>query len=122
MTRSSTAHESVRAAAARRQARGTDLPPAPRPSGPPASGGDAARVVIEGEASLLERFREPLLRALTGRPAFYRVGVDWVGRCGAVMISVTGSKGRLPLLFDRQELEPGYVSMIVRSTVEKYAL
>jgi hypothetical protein len=79
------------------------------------------QVVIVGDAALLVRLREPLRRALSGRAAFYHVTVDWVGRCGEVMVSISGAKGRLPLLFDRQDLEPGYVSRVVRDAVEKYA-
>jgi hypothetical protein len=78
-------------------------------------------VVIDGDGVLLGRLREPLLRALSGRAAFYRVGLYWVGRGSALMVSITGIKGRLPLLFDRQALEPDHVFRVVRDAVVRCA-
>lgn len=83
---------------------------------------DSRLLRIEGERTLLERFEEPLRRALGGRRAYYQVHIDSVGRCGEVLISIVGTKGRLPLIFGQEELEPGYVGSVVRDTVEKYDL
>ena len=44
-----------------------------------------------------------------------------MGRVGEVLVSITGPSGRLPLLFGHEELEPGYVSSVVRNAVEKFA-
>ena len=83
---------------------------------------DSRLLRIEGERSLLDRFEEPLRRALGGWRAFYQVYIDSVGRCGEVLISIVGRKGRLPLIFGHEELEPGYVGSVVRDTVEKFDL
>lgn len=72
--------------------------------------------------AILDRLQEPLRRALDGRSGFYAVEFAAVGRVGEVLVSVTGSRGRLPLLFGHEELEPGYVSRVVRDAVERYAL
>jgi hypothetical protein len=71
--------------------------------------------------AMLRRLREPLHRALDGRSHFYAVEIVAVGRVGEVLVSITGPSGRLPLLFGHEELEPGYVSSVVRDAVEKFA-
>jgi hypothetical protein len=75
---------------------------------------------IEGDVGLVERLEEPLRRALGDRRAFYEVRIDAVGRCGEVLICIVGAKGRLPLIFGQEELEPGYVVSVVRDTVDKF--
>jgi hypothetical protein len=70
---------------------------------------------------MLRRLREPVSRALDGHAGVYAVEVAVVGRVGEVLVSVTGSKGRLPLLFGHEELEPGYVCRVVRDAVDRYA-
>jgi hypothetical protein len=78
-------------------------------------------VQIDGEnAVVVERLREPLSRALGNRRGFYRVRVETVGRVGEVLVSILGYKGRIPLLFAPDELEPGYVHGIVRDTVDRF--
>jgi hypothetical protein len=80
-------------------------------------------VEIGGDSEgLVDRLREPLHRALSGRHRFYVVRVDSVGRVGEVLVSITGSKGRLPLLLGREELEPGYVSRVVSDAVQRFAV
>jgi len=80
-------------------------------------------VQIDGENPLLvERLRDPLCRALGNRGTVYAVRIDTVGRVGEVLVSVNGSKGRLPLLFDEEELEPGYVFRVVSDTVSRFGL
>jgi hypothetical protein len=41
---------------------------------------------------------------------------------GEVLVSVTGAKGRLPILFGREDLEPGYVARVVTDTVARFNL
>ena len=83
---------------------------------------EAARLVeIDGENPLIvERLTEPLRRALGGRRASYSVRVETVNRVGEVLVSITGRRGRLPLLFAHDELEPGYVFGVVSATVERF--
>jgi hypothetical protein len=71
--------------------------------------------------SLLASLREPLRLALAGHDVFYAVEIAAIGRVGEILVSVTGSKGRLPLLFGSEELEPGFVASVVRNAVDKYA-
>jgi hypothetical protein len=78
-------------------------------------------VQIDGEnASVVERLREPLSRALGTRGALYRVHVATVGRGGEVLVSIVGHRGRIPLLFAPDELEPGYVLGIVKDTLDRF--
>jgi len=39
-----------------------------------------------------------------------------------VLVSITSARGRLPLLFGREDLEPGYVHRIVSDTVARFGL
>jgi hypothetical protein len=82
----------------------------------------ASRMVqIDGENALVvERPREPLSRALGNRCGLYRVRVETAGRAGEVLVSILGHRGRIPLLFAPDELEPGYVHGIVRDTVDRF--
>jgi hypothetical protein len=78
-------------------------------------------VQIQGQSPVLvERLEEPLHRALAERPGFYRIYVDSVGRVGEVLVSITGSRGRVPLIFAEDELEPGYVVRVVKDTLAKF--
>ena len=78
-------------------------------------------VQIDGEnAVVVERLREPLSRALGNRRALYHVQIGMVGRGGEVLVSILGHRGRIPLLFAPDELEPGYVHGIVRDTVDRF--
>ena len=87
------------------------LAPEPRP------------IQMKGDTeALLDRLREPLLKALGGRSRFYAVEIETIGRVGDVLVSITGSKGHLPLLFGHDELEPGFVSSVVRDAVDRFAL
>ena len=80
----------------------------------------SAIIQIEGEGACWEGLVAPVRRALDGRGRCYHVRIDGVGRVGEVMVRITGDKGRLPLLFDKADLEPGYVHHVVKSAVEKY--
>lgn len=84
-------------------------------------GEDRGRVEIDGEATLLEQLEGPLHRVLAVRAAYYRVRVEGIGRCGEVLVGITGAKGQLPLLFGREELEPGYVARVVNDTLDRFA-
>jgi hypothetical protein len=85
--------------------------------------GEPSFMWISGDNDgLVDRLRAPLSRALEGRCSFYSVRIEAVGRVGEILVSITGSKGRLPLLFGNEDLEPGYVSSVVRDVVTKYAL
>jgi hypothetical protein len=78
-------------------------------------------VQISGENPLLvERLSAPLQQALADRQRYYRVNVERVGRVGEVLISITGTKGHMPLLFGEEELEPGYVCRVVQDTVSRF--
>jgi hypothetical protein len=80
-------------------------------------------IAVTGESgALVERLRAPLLLALSGRRAFYAVRVDAIGPTGDVIVSVTGSKDRVPILFRREELEDAYVSRVVGSAVDRLAV
>lgn len=83
----------------------------------------AKLIRVTGEsARLVDLLREPLHLALGDRRRSYEVSVDSVGRVGEVLVSITGSQGHVPLFFGADELEPGYVSRVVRDTVSRYGL
>lgn len=86
----------------------------------PAGSTQAPWVFIAGEGALVEQIGHPVRVALAARGVVYHVRIEGVGRCGDVMVSITGEKGRLPLLFSRGELEPGYVVRVVTDTVAKF--
>ena len=73
-------------------------------------------------ARLVGQLEKPLRQALECRNRFYAVEIDAVGRVGEVMVSITSSRGRLPLIFGRGDLEPGYVHRIVSDTVARFGL
>ena len=80
-------------------------------------------VTVKGEnLGLVDLLRTQLSDALAERHRCYDVDVSSVGRVGEVVVSVTGSHGRVPLFFRADELEPGYVSRVVRDTVSRYGL
>ena len=77
-------------------------------------------VQVEGPNSLLvEDLREPLRQALAHRGAFYRVYIDVIGRLDEVLVCITGSRGRLPLIFGGGALEPDHVFRVVRDAVDE---
>jgi hypothetical protein len=78
-------------------------------------------IEIEGDAGLVQGLGEALHRTLGDRQRCYRVRLEGVGRCGDVLVAVTSAEGRLPLLFDREDLEPAYVASVVRYNVERFA-
>jgi hypothetical protein len=80
-------------------------------------------VQMRGEDPLLlERLRAPIEGALEARRQVYVVEVHALGRGGQVLVSITASEGRLPLLFDQDELEPAHVFQVVRDTVGRLGL
>ena len=83
--------------------------------------GGKAQVLVEGQNALLvELLRDPLRRALGDRRSFYVVHVETISRVGEVLVSIRGTKGNLPLLLKEEELDPGYVAMVVRDAVNRY--
>lgn len=86
----------------------------------PEAGGH--RVQVSGQGALLDRFRAPLQEALGPRRRPYAVSIDAVGRVGEVLFSITGSSGRLPLLFASEDLEPAYVTRVVSDSVDRFGL
>ena len=86
-----------------------------------ASPASLLRVRGDSEA-LVALLTEPLNKVLVGRRGFYDVRVEAVGRVGEVLVSITGSKGHLPLLFGQEDLEPGFVSRVVQDAVDRFAL
>ena len=80
-------------------------------------------VRVRGQSSwLVGRLQEPLRQALESRKRFYFVDIQSIGRVGEVLVSITSSRGRLPLLFGREDLEPGYVHRVVTDTVTRFGV
>lgn len=75
-----------------------------------------------GDLALVERLRVPLAGALEERRRVYVVEVDTIGRGAQVLVCIHGYRGRLPLLFQMTELEPGHVLRVVRETVIRLGL
>jgi hypothetical protein len=86
--------------------------------------GDVGELIHVGGdgVSLVARMRGPLLKALAGRRRYYAVRVAALGPRGDVLVTVTGSKGRVPLLFGPGELQPGHISSVVRGALDRAAL
>ena len=78
------------------------------------------RVEILGPDALVQRLQGALHQALDDRRRFYRIDVAEVGRCGEVLVSISGTRGRLPLLFALGDLEPGPMRSVVQRTVERF--
>ena len=79
------------------------------------------QVEVSGDRTLLlHGLMDPLCRALGARQRYYSVRVEALGRVGEVLITITGSRGRLPLIISPQDLEPGDVFRMVSDTVDKF--
>lgn len=78
-------------------------------------------VEISGDRTL-DCLRDPVYRALADRRRFYSVHVEALGRVGEVLVTITGSRGRLPLILSPQDVEPGDVFRMVSDTVDKFGL
>ena len=76
-------------------------------------------VEISGDGTL-DRLIDPLCRALGDRHRFYKVHVEGLGRVGEVLVTITGSRGHLPLILSPQNLEPGDVFRMVSDTVDRF--
>jgi hypothetical protein len=79
-------------------------------------------VDVAGSESLVARLRVPLHDALADRRTFYAVEVEAIGRTGEVLVAITSSKGRVPLLLRQDQLEPGCVCQLVRDSVSRSGL
>jgi len=78
---------------------------------------------VSGDGTpLLGILLNPLCRALGDRHRFYRVHVEALGRVGEVLVTITGSRGHLPLILSPRDLEPGDVFRVVSDTMEKFDL
>jgi len=85
--------------------------------------GADALIVVEGNGStLVARMRGPLMRALAGRGSVYAVWVEALGPRGDVLVTITGSRGRIPLVFAPDELQPPHVARVVRGALDKAAI
>lgn len=83
----------------------------------------SGRIRVWGEdPALVERLRAPLAGALEGRRQLYVVEVLAVGRVGEILVSINGNEGRLPLLFQSDELDPAHVLRVVRDAVVRLGL
>jgi hypothetical protein len=78
--------------------------------------------VTGDDASLVRTLEGALERALCDRHAYYDVQVSRVGRTGEVLVSITGSRGHVPLLLNNDDLHPGLVCRIVGDMVQRYGL
>jgi hypothetical protein len=78
-------------------------------------------VELSGD-STIDGIAEPLCRALGGRHRFYKVRVEALGGVGEVLVSITGSRGHLPLILSPQDLEPGDVFRMVSDTMDRFDL
>ena len=81
-----------------------------------------ARIEMGGNRALVSRMRAPLMTAMAGRLRYYAVRIEGVGPGGHVLVSITGSKGRLPLLFGPHELQAAHISRVVRGALDEAAL
>jgi hypothetical protein len=80
-----------------------------------------AQVEVSGDGTLFSRrLADPLCRALAGRQRSYTVRVEALGRVGEVLVTITSSKGRLPLILTPEDLEPGDVFRVVSDTVDRF--
>jgi len=83
---------------------------------------DRKLIQVRGDnAALVDRLREPLRQALSGRERAYAVRVQAIGPMGEVIVSITGSQGHVPLLFGRRELESSHVTRVVEGAVARHA-
>jgi hypothetical protein len=73
-------------------------------------------------ARLVERLQDALRQALDGRARRYVVEIAAVGRVGEVLVSISSSRGRLPLLLGPEDPEPGYVRRLVSDIVARFGL
>jgi hypothetical protein len=86
------------------------------------AGGLGGRVQVGGEVALVARLRAALMKAMAGRRAYYAVRVERVGPRGDVLVSITGSKGRLPILFAPRELQAAHIASVVESALDEASL
>ncbi len=79
------------------------------------------RVELSGDGLLLHYgVVNPVCRALARRGLPYSVQVEDLGRVGQIRVTITGSRGRLPLILSPQDLEPGDVFRVVSDTLDRF--
>jgi hypothetical protein len=81
-----------------------------------------SRVRIQGDTPLLRSLRKPLRRALERRRIPYEVSVRELGACGEVLVSISTARGPMPLRFAGDDLEPGFVANVVRTSLDRFGL
>jgi hypothetical protein len=80
-------------------------------------------VYISGNSeALVESLEKPLRGVLEGRHHLYLVEIADLGPVGEVLVSITASRGRLPLLFGRGELRPERLARVVEDALDAAAL
>ena len=81
-------------------------------------------VQIRGaDRGLVELLSAPLASALEERRIPYVVEVAMVGRGEQVLVCINGDRGRLPLLFQKEDLlEPSHVLLVVRDAVNQLGM
>jgi hypothetical protein len=75
--------------------------------------------VCGDNASLVERLEQPLRAALGERGAYYSVRVEMLSRGREVLVSITSTRGHVPLLFENGDVDPGLVGRVVQDTVSR---
>jgi hypothetical protein len=83
--------------------------------------GDVGERAVD-DAQLVERLRGPVRKALGGAGSPFCVRIEPSGHVGEFLVRVTGRRASLQLAFGRDEVEPGYVSGVVRDAVARFAL
>jgi hypothetical protein len=78
--------------------------------------------IAGADAQTVALLSAALERALGGRGTAYSVHIDPVGRVGETLVSITGHRGHLPLIFGHGELEPGYLCSVVQRSVNRFGL
>ena len=74
------------------------------------------------DAFIVASLTAALERALGDRGTSYSVEIDAVGRVGETLVSITGSRGHLPLIFGHGDMEPGYICSVVQRSVNRYGM
>jgi hypothetical protein len=80
-------------------------------------------VQVRGEdSSLVELLSAPLAEALEERRNVYVVEVAAVGRGEQILVCINGNRGRLPLLFQKHDLKPSHVLLVVKDAVDQLGI
>ncbi len=81
------------------------------------------RVRLSGEDdSLLDALQDQLTDALADRRSFYWIQIGALGRSPRLLVSVTSTKGHVPLLVDRALAVTGALAGAVREAIVRAGL